>query len=119
MPEIFKRTEAVASGEFVVVTTDAIEGHPVREYLAIVVGEAVVEVPALRAQNDSQRRPPSATLLQRRLSEGRSRAISTMIRQARSIGATAIIATEIRYTSLTGDGPNLIVVAVSGTAVTI
>ena len=80
MPEIFKRTEAVASGEFVVVTTDAIEGHPVREYLAIVAGEMVVEVPALRAQNDSQRRPPSATLLQRRLSEGRSRAISTWTR---------------------------------------
>ncbi|MCO5177844.1 MAG: YbjQ family protein [Thermomicrobiales bacterium] len=119
MSQVVRYADVPTPDDLLVVTTDAIEGHPVREYLAIVAGDAIVEIPVQRAHEGTHRHAPSATLLQRRLSEGRSRAISAMVRRAKSLGATAIIAMDVRYTNLSDVGANLIVVAVSGTAVTI
>lgn len=119
MSQAVRHADVPAPDDLLVVTTDAIEGHPVREYLAIVVGDAIVEIPAQRVHDGSYRHAPSATLLQRRLSDGRSQAMSAMIRRAKSLGATAIIAMDVRYTNLRDVGASLIVVAVSGTAVTI
>ncbi len=110
------------AGCIIIVTTAEIEGRPVLDYLGIVSGEATMDLSRRRGRIAHLARPGklAPAKLEQRLSEARCRAVAEMARNARELGATAILAVDLRYTSVqqpdTGD---LIIVTASGTAVSV
>jgi len=106
----------------VISTTSQIEDRPVVEYLGIVSGEAVMSTALVPERKPGSRRllRPVANALVQRIRETRCQAIETMAAEAGKLGATAIIAVDISYTTVQrpGDGELLIITA-SGTVVTL
>lgn len=110
-----------ASGTGLVIsTTSQIDDRPVIEYLGIVSGEAVMSTSQASERSYGGRRPrrPSATALEQRVRDTRCLAIATMVQQANELGASAIIAVNITYTTVhrPKDG-EFIIISASGTVV--
>lgn len=106
----------------IVATTSEIEGWPVHEYFGIVSAEATMSTspttgrPALTLW----RRCSWAERIEERVGETRDRAITLMAQRALQAGATAIIAADIDYEIIRQPGSgDLLIVAASGTAVTL
>jgi uncharacterized protein YbjQ (UPF0145 family) len=104
----------------VISTTSQIDDRPVLEYLGIVSGEAVMSTALTVERTPGARRQlrPTATALEQRVRDSRCQAIATMVQEASELGATAIIAVNITYTTVQRpkDGELLIITA-SGTVV--
>lgn len=104
----------------VISTTSQIDDRPVLEYLGIVSGEAVMSTALTAERRPGSRRQlrPTAAALEQRVRDTRCQAIATMVQEAGKLGATAIIAVDISYTTVRrpGDGEMLIITA-SGTVV--
>lgn len=104
----------------VLATTAEIEGHPVREYLAIVSGEATLPLPAgtgrvAGAPRGSARR---GATIERRVSAAREEALDALALAAVALGANAVISLRVDYTTVERpEGGELLLVTASGTAV--
>ena len=105
-----------------IATTPGLEGRPVQEYLGIVSGEAALSVgyalPGARAGGQPVRGRPVS--LERRIHAARERAVDAMAGAARALGAHAVLAVDVRCTTMRRPrGGDLLLVTASGTAVTL
>lgn len=106
--------------DIILATTSEIEGRPVREYFGIVTGEATMpHLPSPPPGEGSQRRHDArASGLEQQVRETRDRALAELVARANELGATAVIAIVIDYTTVSiAAGDDFLVVAASGTAV--
>lgn len=106
----------------IIATTPQVEGRPVREYLGIVGGEAAlpVEFVPARAKTGARRAHARATSFERRVQAARERALAAMADAALELGASAVVAVEVRCTTVRRPvGRDLLIVTATGTAVTL
>ena len=101
-----------------VTTTNSVEGRPVREYLGIVVGEAIVGANIFRDLFASVRDIVGGRsgAYEQELQKARDIAMSEMQAKAQALGANAIIGVDLDY-EVVGQGGSMLMVNVSGTAV--
>jgi uncharacterized protein YbjQ (UPF0145 family) len=106
----------------IIAPTPELEGRPVREYLGIVSGEAALSVGFAPAGGRAGGRPirGRSVSLEQRIQTARERAMAAMADAARELGAHAVLAVEVRCTTVRRKrGGEVLVVTVSGTAVTL
>jgi uncharacterized protein YbjQ (UPF0145 family) len=116
----WETTVDTSGASLVISTTSQIEDRPVREYLGIASGEAVMSTtPAVeRAPGARRQLRPTATALEQQVRDTRCQAIEAMIQQANELGATAIIAVSITYTTVQRPlDEELLIITASGTVV--
>jgi uncharacterized protein YbjQ (UPF0145 family) len=102
----------------IVSTTPTIEGRPVRDYLGVVAGEAILGANIFRDVFAGIRDVIGGRSgsYEKVLREAREEAMKEMEQAARRLGADAIIGIDYDYETL-GDTGSMLMVAVSGTAV--
>ena len=103
-----------------VVTTDSLEGRPVREYLGIVSGEAILGANILRDFFAGLRDIVGgrSAAYEEELRQAKDLALAEMAQQARERGADAILAVDLDYETISiGSGGGMLMVSASGTAV--
>ena len=109
-----------ASGGMIVTTTAVVEGKPVQDYLGIVTGEVIVGANLFRdvfaAITDIV--GGRSGKYEEVLARARNEAIEEMTEQARQLGANAVIGVDLDYEVL-GQNGSMLMVSVSGTAVTL
>ena len=104
----------------IITTTPGIEGKTVQRYLGIVTGEAIMGANLFKDIFAGIRDlvgGRSATYEQE-LNKARKIAIAEMEDAAKSLGANAVIGVDLDYEVL-GQGNGMLMVAVSGTAVSV
>lgn len=102
----------------IITTTSTIEGQPVRSYLGLVTGEAIMGANIVRdffAAITDIVGGRSGTY-ERKLEEARRVAVAEMEEKARALGANAIVGVDLDY-EVIGNQGSMLMVAVSGTAV--
>lgn len=104
----------------IVTTTPSIEGKTIREYKGIVVGEVISGVDFVKdiAASFTNFFGGRSQSYEGELIQARESAIREMEQRALSMGANAIVGVGINYEVL-GQGNNMLMVTVSGTAVVI
>jgi uncharacterized protein YbjQ (UPF0145 family) len=104
----------------IVTTTPSIEGKSVRQYLGLVVGEAIVGANLFKDLFAGIRDIVGgrAGAYEEELQNARHIAIHEMIERAQAMGANAIIGVDLDYEVLGRDG-SMLMVTVSGTAVVV
>ena len=103
-----------------VVTTPVIEGRPVREYLGIVTGEAILGANIFRDFFAGIRDVVGgrSAAYEEELRKAKQIAINEMIDEARQRGGTAILSVDLDYETINvGSGGGMLMVSASGTAV--
>ena len=102
----------------IVSTTATIEGRPVREYLGIVTGEAVIGANVFRDLFAGIRDVIGGRSgsYEKVFKQARQAAIDEMVAEARAKGADAVIGVDIDYEAGVSQG-TMMMVACSGTAV--
>ncbi len=110
-------TAARTSG-FVVTTTPTVEGVPIREYMGVVTGEAILGANIFRDVFAGLRDIVGgrAGSYERVLREARDAAISEMVDEAQRRGANAVVGVDLDYETI-GDTGSMLMVSASGTAV--
>ncbi|HEX5504643.1 MAG TPA: heavy metal-binding domain-containing protein [Thermomicrobiales bacterium] len=101
-------------------TTNTIEGQPVREYLGIVTGEAILGANIFRDLFASVRDIVGgrSAAYEEELRRARDMAIGEMAQQASERGATAVVGVDLDYETIQmGSGGGMLMVTASGTAV--
>jgi uncharacterized protein YbjQ (UPF0145 family) len=104
--------------DIIVSTTSVLEGKPVKRYLGIVTGEAIIGANIFRDLFASVRDivgGRSATY-EKGLAEARDLALREMQQKAIAMGANAVIAVDLDYEVL-GQNNGMLMVSTSGTAV--
>lgn len=104
-----------------VVTTNNIEGRKISTYYGIVSGEAIMGANIFKDFMAGIRDivgGRSATY-ERELRVAKEMAMNEMILQAQERGANAIVAVDIDYETISGQGSNMLMVTCAGTAVKI
>jgi uncharacterized protein YbjQ (UPF0145 family) len=102
----------------ILTTTPSIEGRPIRTYLGVVTGEAIIGANIIRDVFATVRDivgGRSATY-ERALAEARTAAMSEMQQRAGDLGANAVVGIDLDYEVL-GQKNGMLMVSVSGTAV--
>ncbi len=104
----------------IITTTPTIEGKSVRQYLGLVVGEAIVGANVFRDLFASIRDIVGgrAAAYEEELQRARDIAVQEMIARAQALGANAIVGIDLDYEVL-GQGGSMLMVTVSGTAVVV
>ncbi|MGZ8493737.1 MAG: heavy metal-binding domain-containing protein [Gemmatirosa sp.] len=105
-----------------IVTTPQIEGHPVRQYLGIVSGEAILGANIFRDLFAGIRDIVGgrSAAYEEELRTAKQIALDEMAAQARELGADAILAVDLDYETIqVGGGGGMLMVSASGTAVRI
>ena len=102
----------------IVSTTPSIEGRPVRDYLGVVAGEAILGANIFRDVFAGIRDVIGGRSgsYEKVLSEAREAALREMQDEARRLGADAVVGVDYDYETLGANG-SMLMVAVSGTAV--
>lgn len=102
----------------IVSTTPTIEGRPVRDYLGVVAGEAILGANIFRDVFASVRDVIGGRSgsYEKVLREAREAALREMQDEARRLGADAVVGIDYDYETLGANG-SMLMVAVSGTAV--
>ena len=102
----------------IVSTTPTIEGRPVRDYLGVVAGEAILGANIFRDVVASVRDVIGGRSgsYEKVLREAREAALREMQDEARRLGADAVVGVDYDYETLGANG-SMLMVAVSGTAV--
>lgn len=103
-----------------ITTTNVFEGHPVREYLGIVTGEAIMGANLFKDLFAGIRDiigGRSATY-ERELQRARDIALQELEQRARDLGANAVVGVDLDYEVL-GQQNGMLMVSASGTAVII
>jgi uncharacterized protein YbjQ (UPF0145 family) len=107
-----------ASGRIIVTTTPTVEGRPVRDYLGIVTGEAIVGANLFRDMFANIRDIVGGRSgsYERVLKEARASAIGELEAEAARLGANAVVGVDLDY-EVIGDTGSMLMVSASGTAV--
>ena len=102
----------------IVSTTPTIEGRPVRDYLGVVAGEAILGANIFRDVFAGIRDVIGGRSgsYEKVLREAREAALREMQDDARRLGADAVVGVDYDYETLGANG-SMLMVAVSGTAV--
>jgi uncharacterized protein YbjQ (UPF0145 family) len=103
-----------------IVTTTAIDGRPVAEYVGVVTGEAVLGTNVFRDLFAGLRDIVGgrAAGYERSLREARETALEEMVTEAEQLGADAVVGVDVDYESVqVGEGGSMLMVSASGTAV--
>ena len=100
----------------IVTTTPSIEGKSVRQYLGIVVGEAIVGTSFFRDIKAGLRDLVGGRsgAYEQKMHEARELAIKEMKEEAEQLGADAVLSVDIDYETV---GEGMMMVSASGTAV--
>lgn len=110
-----------ASDRMVITTTHVVEGRPVRDYLGIVTGEAILGANLFKDLFASIRDIVGGRsgAYEEELRRAREMALAEMAEQAYERGATGVIGVDIDYEtiSLGSSGGSMLMVTASGTAV--
>jgi len=103
-----------------ITSTPTIEGHPIRSYLSLVSGEAIVGTNIFKDMFAGIRDIVGgrAGAYESTLRKARQIAIEDLEAAARELGANAVIGVQIDYEVL-GEKNGILMVAVNGTAVVI
>lgn len=104
----------------IVTTTPSIEGKTIRQYLGVVVGEAIVGANIFRDLFASIRDVVGgrAGAYEEELQKARDIALREMVAKASALGANAVVGVDLDY-EVVGQGGSMLMVSVSGTAVVI
>ena len=99
----------------IITTTPTLEGHPVRDYLGIVTGEAIIGANIFKDLLAAVRDVVGgrAGAYERALSNAREHALSEMATRAADRGANAVVAVDLDYEVI----GNMLMVTAAGTAV--
>jgi uncharacterized protein YbjQ (UPF0145 family) len=102
----------------IVTTTSTLEGRPVRAYLGVVSGEAVIGANIFRDLFAGIRDVIGGRSgsYEQVFKEARETALEEMVSEAKKLGADAVIGVDIDYEAGLGQG-TMMMVACSGTAV--
>jgi len=97
-------------------TTPTLEGRPIRDYIGIVTGEAIMGANIVRdfLASITDVVGGRSGAYENKLRDARDTAIGEMVEQARRMGANAVVGIDIDY-EVVRDG--MLMVTVSGTAV--
>lgn len=101
----------------IITTTPAVEGKHVKEYLGLVVGEAIVGANILKDITAGIRDIVGgrAGSYEKELKKAREIALQEMSAEAKKLGANAIVGIDLDYETIGG----MLMVNVSGTAVVV
>lgn len=104
----------------IITTTPTIEGKAIREYKGIVVGEVISGVDFIKdlAAGFTNFFGGRSQSYEGELIQARENAIAEMRQRAAGMGANAVVGVDIDYEVL-GQGNNMLMVTVSGTAVVV
>jgi len=99
-----------------VTTTNVIEGKPVRDYLGVAAGEAILGANVFRDIGASFRNITGGRVAgyEKELRKARETALEEMMQQATELGADAVIGVDIDYETV---GGGMLMVTAAGTAV--
>ncbi|MBB6098357.1 uncharacterized protein YbjQ (UPF0145 family) [Deinobacterium chartae] len=102
----------------IITTTSTLEGRPVRRYLGVVSGEAILGANIVRDffAGITDVIGGRSGAYERKLEEARQIALREMQEQAQRLGANAIIGVDLDYETVGGNG-SMLMVSASGTAV--
>lgn len=104
----------------IIVTTGELEGKPVKQYLGLVSGEAILGANIFRDFFAGIRDIVGgrSAAYEEELRKAKDIAIAEMTQQARELGANAILAVDLDYENITvGQTGGMLMVSASGTAV--
>jgi uncharacterized protein YbjQ (UPF0145 family) len=104
--------------DFVVTTTNGIDGRPVRKYLGVVTGEVIVGANLFRDLFASVRDIVGGRsgAYEDVLARAREQALGEMRQRAATLGANAVIGVDLDYEVLGANG-SMLMVSATGTAV--
>ncbi|HRP24250.1 MAG TPA: heavy metal-binding domain-containing protein [Thauera sp.] len=99
-------------------TTPTLDGQPIRKYLGVVNGEAIIGANLFKDMFASIRNVVGgrAGAYERTLADARRIAMDEMAADAKKLGANAIVGVDVDYEVLGADN-GMLMVCVSGTAV--
>lgn len=103
-----------------IVTTPTIEGHPIREYVGLVSGDAILGANIFKDIFAGIRDIVGgrSAAYERELREAKTLALEEMVSQAKDLGATAVVGVDLDYETISsGAGTGMLMVSCSGTAV--
>jgi uncharacterized protein YbjQ (UPF0145 family) len=103
-----------------IVTTPHLEGRPVRQYLGLVSGEAILGANIFRDMFAGIRDIVGgrSAAYEQELRKAKQIALDEMAEQARELGADAVLAVDLDYETIQmGGGGGMLMVSASGTAV--
>ena len=103
-----------------IVTTPQLDGRPVKEYLGLVSGEAILGANIFKDFFASIRDIVGgrAAAYEEELRKAKKMATDEMAQQARDLGANAILSVDLDYESIQiNKGGSMLMVSASGTAV--
>jgi len=103
-----------------VLTTPTIEGHPIRKYLGLVTGEAILGANIFKDFFAGIRDIVGGRsgAYEKELRKAKDLALEEMMEQAKSMGANAVIGVDLDYETIgVGQAGNMLMVSASGTAV--
>ena len=103
-----------------IVTTDSIEGRKITKHLGLVSGEAILGANIFRDFFAGIRDIVGgrSAAYEQELRKAKDIAIGEMSEQARALGATAVVAVDLDYETISvGNGGGMLMVSASGTAV--
>ncbi len=100
----------------IITTTPSVEGRPIRDYLGIVTGEAILGANAFKDFGASIRDVIGgrAAGYEKDLQKARDTALAEMQQIAEGLGANAVVGVDLDYETLKG---TMLMVTASGTAV--
>lgn len=100
----------------IVTTTPSVEGHPIKEYRGIVVGEAIVGANVVRDffAGITDIVGGRSGAYESKLQDARETALSELEDRARDAGANAVVGVDLDYEVV---GDSMMMVSASGTAV--
>lgn len=102
-----------------ILTTNNIEGKKIVNYLGLVTGESILGANIFKDFMAGIRDivgGRSATY-EKELRKAKNIAIEEMIQQARELGGNAVIAVDLDYETIGGQGTNMLMVSACGTAI--
>ena len=102
----------------IVTTTPSVEGRPVREYLGVVAGEAILGANIFKDFGAGIRDVIGGRSAgyEKDLKKARETALAEMQQAAEALGANAVLSVDVDYETLKG---SMLMVTASGTAVKI
>jgi len=102
----------------IVTTTPSVEGHPVKEYLGVVTGEAIIGANILKDIFAAVRDVVGgrSEAYEDALRSARGEALREMVREAEARGADAVVGMDLDYEVL-GAKNGMLMVTACGTAV--
>ena len=99
-------------------TTPTVEGHPIQNYLGLFCGEVISGVDFVKYFAAGMRNffGGRSASYENELTDARTQAIEELVQRAEQMGANAVVGIDVDYEVL-GQGGNMMMVTVSGTAV--